>query len=155
MDTKDRHKTVTQEAVQAARMESDLRAIQHVLRKPVEAQMARGALTIPQTAVMQEAIAHQGINMKELSKRLSLAHSTVSGIVDRLEKRGMLERRRDGRDGRISSLFPTAVVTKFLREELPALKRGPLQAALQRATPAECNKIEQALRRLRELLEQC
>lgn len=135
-------------------MENDLRAIQRVLRKPLEAQVARGGLTVPQTAVMQEVVAHQGISLKELSKRISLAHSTVSGIVDRLEMRGMLERRSDGNDARISSLFPTAAVTKFLREELPTLARGPLQTALQHATASECDRIEQALRRLRELLEQ-
>jgi DNA-binding MarR family transcriptional regulator len=135
-------------------MESDLRAIQRILRKPLETQVARGGLTVPQTAVMQEVVTHQGISLKELSRRLSLAHSTVSGIVDRLEKRGMLERRSDSNDARISSLFPTAAVTKFLREDLPTLARGPLGAALQRATSVECDKIEQSLRRLRELLEQ-
>lgn len=154
MESRHRQKPVHRDATQAERMESDLRAIQRVLRKPLEAQVAHGGLTLPQTAVMQEVVAHQGISLKELSKRLSLAHSTVSGIVDRLEKRGMLERRSDGADGRISSIFPTAIVTKFLREELPRLARGPLRIALQRATASECDKIEQALRRLRELLEQ-
>lgn len=153
MDKKDRNQAATREESLIARMESDLRAIQRALRKPVEAQVARGALTLPQTAVMHEVIAHNGISLKDLSKQLSLAHSTVSGIVDRLEKRGLIERRPDQMDGRISSLFPTAVVSKFVREELPALSRGPLQAALQHAAPAECEQIERALRRLRELLE--
>ncbi len=135
-------------------MEGDLRAIQHALRKPVEAQVAQGGLTVPQTAVMQEVVAQHGISLKDLSKRLSLAHSTVSGIADRLEKRGLIERRPDQNDGRISSIYPTAPVTKFMREDLPALTRGPLQVALQHATPAECEQIEHALHRLRELLDQ-
>jgi DNA-binding MarR family transcriptional regulator len=154
MNRRDRQKAATREETQLAHIESDLRAIQRALRKPIEAQVARGALTLPQTAVMQEVIAHSGISLKELSKQLSLAHSTVSGIVDRLEKRGMIERRADTKDGRISSIFPTAVVSKFVREELPALSRGPLQVALQHASPAECDQIERALRRLRELMEQ-
>jgi DNA-binding MarR family transcriptional regulator len=153
MENKDRHKTGTRDATQAARVEDNLRAIRRALRKPIEAQVARGGLTIPQTAVMQEVVRQNGISVKELSKRVSLAHSTVSGIVDRLEKRGMIERRPDENDGRISSIYPTSVVTRFVRDELPQLTRGPLQAALQRATPAECNQIERALRRLRELLE--
>jgi DNA-binding MarR family transcriptional regulator len=154
MDRRDRNKAAAREEGQVARMESDLRAIQRALRKPVEAQVERGGLTLPQTAVMQTVIAHSGISLKQLSKQLSLAHSTVSGIVDRLEKRGMIERRPDEKDGRISSIFPTAAVSKFVREELPALTRGPLQIALQHAAPAESEQIERALRRLRELLEQ-
>jgi DNA-binding MarR family transcriptional regulator len=153
METKDRHKTAPRSATQAARIESDLRAIQRALRKPIEAQVARGALTVPQMAVMQVVVAHHGISLKELSKRMSLAHSTVSGIVDRLEKRGMIERRPDETDGRVSSIFPTAVVTKFVRDELPNLARGPLLSALEQATPSECDQIEKALRRLKELLE--
>ena len=82
---KDKHKAATRQNDQAARMASDLRAIQHALRKPLDAQVARGGLTPPQTAVMHEVVARHGISLKELSKRLSLAHSTVSGIVDRLE----------------------------------------------------------------------
>lgn len=154
MNSGDRHKAASREETQVARMDGDLRAIQHALRKPLEAQMARGALTLPQTAVIHEVVAKQGISLKELSKRLSLAHSTVSGIVDRLEDRGMIERRSGDKDGRVSAIFPTAVVTKFVNEELPELTRGPLHIALQRATPAECDQIEQALRRLKELLEQ-
>jgi len=32
-----------------------------------------------------------GLSLKLLSEKVSLAHSTVSGIVDRLEKRGMVK----------------------------------------------------------------
>ncbi len=154
MPRKDKHKAATRENDHAARIAADLRAIQHALRKPIEAQIERGGLTLPQTAVMHEVVALNGISLKELSKRLSLAHSTVSGIVDRLENRGMIERRPDEKDGRFSSIYPSAAVTKFVRDELPTLAHGPLQVALQHASSTECNQIEQALSRLRELLEQ-
>jgi DNA-binding MarR family transcriptional regulator len=139
---------------QAERVDRDLGAIRRALRKPVEAEIAQGALTVPQIAVMQEVVLHNGISLKDLSRRLSLAHSTVSGIVDRLEKRDMIERRTDQSDGRVSSIYPSAIVAKYVSEELPALTRGPLQQALQRATAAERDLIERALRRLRELLDE-
>jgi DNA-binding MarR family transcriptional regulator len=154
MPSKDRRKETTRENDHVARIAGDLRAIQHALRKPIDATIERGGLTLPQTAVMHEVVAFNGISLKELSRRLSLAHSTVSGIVDRLESRGMIERRPDEKDGRFSSIYPSAAVTKFVRDELPSLAHGPLQVALQDATPAERNQIEQALSRLRELLEQ-
>ncbi len=139
-------------AAQAERMERDLSAIRQALRKPLDAEVAKGKLTGPQTAVMQVVVSRPGISLKELSREVSLAHSTVSGIADRLEKLGMLERKTDREDGRVSRIFPTAIVTAFVRDRIPALAQGPLQSALKRARPAERAAIEKALRRLRELL---
>jgi|SRR5271165_40603 len=141
-------------AAQAARLDRELAAIRRVLRRPLEAEVARGELTVPQSAVMGVVVRHDGISLKDLSREVSLAHSTVSGIVDRLEKRGMLERRTDAADGRVSRIHPAAVVTEWVRKQLPALSRGPLEAALERAAPEERDRIEGAVRRLRELLEQ-
>src|SRR5260370_34550614 len=73
-------------AAQAQRMERDLSVIRRTLRKPLEAEVAKGELTVPQSAVMQVVVRQNGISLKDLSREVSLAHSTVSGIVDRLEK---------------------------------------------------------------------
>lgn len=137
----------------AEAMEKDLGAIRRALRKPLETEMARGELTVPQTAVMRVVVRQGGVSLKDLSGEVSLAHSTVSGIVDRLEKRGMVERRADPEDGRTSRIYPTAVVAEFVREQIPRLSRGPLEDALERATKAERAAIGEALRRLRELLK--
>lgn len=137
----------------AEAMEKDLGAIRRALRKPLETEMARGELTVPQTAVMRVVVRQGGVSLKDLSGEVSLAHSTVSGIVDRLEKRGMVERRADPEDGRTSRIYPTAVVAEFVREQIPRLSRGPLEDALERATKPERAAIGEALRRLRELLK--
>lgn len=146
--------TTSKIAEQARRMESDLRRIRRALGKPLEAEVARGELTMPQAAVMQTVVTHQGISLKELSREVSLAHSTVSGIADRLEKRGMIERRPDPVDGRVSRIYPTPVVMEFVRDRIPALTSGPLESALARANEEERTVIERAVSHLRELLEQ-
>ena len=138
---------------QAQRMERDLSAIRRALRKPLEAEIARGELTVPQAAVMQIVVRQQGISLKDLSREASLAHSTVSGIADRLEKRGMIERRPDPADGRFCRIYPTAVVMEFVRERMPTLASEPLIRALSGASAEERNRIEHAFRRLRELLD--
>jgi DNA-binding MarR family transcriptional regulator len=135
-------------------MDKDLGAIRRALRRPLEAEVARGELTVPQSAVMEVVVRHDGISLKELSGEVSLAHSTVSGIVDRLEKRGMIERRADAADGRVTRIHATAMVRKFVREKIPALSRGPLQAALERARADEREALAAAIARLRELLEE-
>jgi DNA-binding MarR family transcriptional regulator len=73
--------------------------------------------------------------------------------VDRLEKRGMVERRPDPEDGRTSRIFPTAMVNEFVRERMPRLAAGPLEAALARVDDGERAAIAHAVERLRELLE--
>jgi DNA-binding MarR family transcriptional regulator len=135
-------------------MDKDLGAIRRALRRPLEAEVARGELTVPQSAVMQAVVAHDGISLKDLSREVSLAHSTVSGIVDRLEKRGMIERRPDAADGRVTRIHPTAIVRKFVRKQIPALSRGPLQAALERARADEREGLVAAIARLRALLKE-
>ena len=139
--------------VHAERIERDLGVIRRALRKPLESAVAKGGLTVPQTAVMRAVVQCPGVLLRDLSRQVSLAHSTVSGIVDRLEKRGMIERRPDPADRRVSRIHPAAAVTEFVREQIPRLSRGPLESALARAKPGERAAIADAVRRLRELLE--
>lgn len=141
-------------AGQIEEIEGDLAAIRRGLRKQLDAEIARGGLTAPQISVMRAVVASGSISLKDLSHTVSLAHSTVSGIVDRLERRGMVERRPDSADRRVSRIYPTAIVTDWVHAKLPTLTKRPLQAALERATKAEREAIHGALRRLRELLEQ-
>jgi DNA-binding MarR family transcriptional regulator len=150
--SKTRNRQADNIAALAEQMERDLGSIRQTLRKPLEAEVAKGDLTVPQSAVMRAVVRSPGINLKDLSREVSLAHSTVSGIVDRLSTRGLIERRAESTDGRVSCIYPTAIVAEFVRERIPLLSRGPLQSALQRATQDERKAIGSALRRLRELL---
>ncbi len=133
-------------------MERDLSAIHHSMRKALKAEVAKGDLTGPQTAVMRIVISKPGVSLRELSREVTLAHSTVSGIVDRLVKRGMLDREIDQQDKRIVRLHPTSAVNTWIDQQLPQLKVGPLQAALQRADPGEREALALSIARLRALL---
>jgi DNA-binding MarR family transcriptional regulator len=136
----------------AERMERDLSAIRHALRKPLSAEVARGQLTIPQTAVMRIVVQKPGTNLRDISKEVSLAPSTVSGIVDRLVKRGMVYRMPGDMDKRTSCVRATQHVNAWIAEQLPVIKMGPLMAALQRANPEERETLAKAVTRLRKLL---
>src|SRR5215470_5098892 len=84
----------------ALELEQHLTAIRQEIRRPVEAEFAKGGLTGPQRSVMQALVQSGGGSLKELTARVGLAHSTVSGIVDRLKRRGLVERRPDLNDRR-------------------------------------------------------
>jgi DNA-binding MarR family transcriptional regulator len=137
----------------AEEIDLHLRTVRQVLRRPVEAEFARGGLTGPQRSVMHVVVQSDGVSLKDLSKQVGLAHSTVSGIVDRLEKQGLLERKPDAGDGRISRIAASKAVRDFLRDTLPNLTIHPLVEALRRAKPAERIQIVEGLRTLRRVVE--
>jgi DNA-binding MarR family transcriptional regulator len=138
-------------ALLAQEIDQHLRAIRQELRRPVEAEFAKGRLTGPQRSVMQVLVNSSGLSLKELSRQVGLAHSTVSGIVDRLEKQGLVERQTDGRDRRVTKIDASSRVRDFMRNTLPALEVHPIEEALSRAKPSERAAILEGLRILRRL----
>lgn len=137
---------------QAQHAERQLNIIQRRMRQTLQAEFARGQLTGPQRLVMETLIRAQGLSVKQLSEAVSLAHSTVSGIVDRLEKQGLLERQANPDDRRFTRLFPSKAVREFLAVQMPALAVHPLLEALRKASPAQRQAITLGLDTLTRLL---
>src|SRR5262249_43873534 len=137
----------------AEAIDRDLRAIRERIRRPLEAAVAKGNLTGPQQSVMHALVQSDGMSLKELSAHLGLAHSTVSGIVDRLQERGMVERRTSETDRRVTRIGVTREVRDFVRDTMPGLLLHPLEEALARATAAQRGAIVEGLKTLREMLE--
>ena len=143
----------TEPARQAEQIDRDLNAIRRATRRPLNAEELRGHLTAPQRTVMQAVVHNEGVTLKDLAKKVHLAHSTVSGIVDRLSDRGMVARRDDPKDARVVRIYPTDEVRNFVINVLPMITRGPLEDALRRATHDERSSITASIQRLRELLD--
>ena len=57
-------------------------------------------LTGPQLVILQEMTKHKEISIGELAKAISLGQATVTGILTRLENRGLVVRRRGNTDKR-------------------------------------------------------
>ncbi len=137
----------------AQRVHRDLQEVRRILRKPVETEAARLKLTPPQRSVMQALFYSEWLSLKDLSREVGLAHATVSGIVDRLQKRGLVVRQRDPKDGRVTRILVPESVRKRVREKLAVIAIHPLAKVLKRATPAERKAITEGLRTLRRIIE--
>ncbi len=137
----------------AQEIDQHLRVIQRTLRQPVEAEFSRSGLTGPQRRVLEAVVRSGGLSLKDASREVGLAHSTVSGIVDRLEKHGLMERHTDPKDQRVSRIVPSKIVREYVRDTLPALLAHPLTEALRRAKPSERRAILEGLRALRRALD--
>lgn len=142
-----------EELSQAAEIEATIFALYRLLRRPFDADAAGSGLTVPQITVLEELANEDGLSLKELSRRLSLSHSTVSGIIDRLEKRELVQRTTDAQDRRSSRILLSPSVRAYIREVVPSRRLGPLLGALQAANPEERHTILAGLRTLKALMD--
>jgi DNA-binding MarR family transcriptional regulator len=60
-----------------------------------------------------------GLSQTDLSRQLIMHRSNLTGLVDRLEKRGLVARQEVAADRRAYSVVLTAAGTRLLREILP------------------------------------
>jgi DNA-binding MarR family transcriptional regulator len=111
----------------------------------------RSGLTGPQVSLIRSLVVEGAATVTELARRLSLSHSTTSGIVDRLQARGLVKRETDPKDRRYTRVEVTSPVQGYTRE----ISEGPygrLTRVLAEATPAERKTVLDGLETLRTLL---
>src|SRR5436190_17319981 len=81
------------------------------------AAVAEVDLAPAQARALHELDLERPISMRELAERLKSDPSNVTGLIDRLEARGLVERRPDPKDRRIKGLALTPAGAR-LRERL-------------------------------------
>jgi DNA-binding MarR family transcriptional regulator len=121
-----------------------------LLRNPF-ADAEQSGITGPQITVMACLVTKGPMTLTELSRSLGMSHSTASGIVDRLQHRGLLRRAEDAVDRRRTSIAVTEGVNRYVRE-LEAGPAGRLAKGLAKATPAQREAIKKGLQLLCDLL---
>ena len=127
-----------------------LRVSQHMSRL-FRCHFGRLQLTFPQALVLNVLGEEGPMPISVLAERTGSANSTVSGIVDRLEKLGLARRDRSGKDRRI---IYVAVTDKYqaLREKAEANVAGYFASVLSTMPPQDRDMVAQALLRLDEAL---
>ena len=79
-------------------------AIDHGLQRRSKRMAATLGVTGPQRLVLRIVGRFPGISAGQLALILHLHPSTLTGVIRRLERRGLVTRRRDPRDGRRAAL---------------------------------------------------
>ncbi len=97
-----------------------------------------------QAKALHELNVEPPISMRELAQRLKSDPSNVTGLIDRLEARGLVERRPDPNDRRIKGLALTSAGARM---------RERLFARLYAAPPAVAELSECDQRSLRDVLQ--
>lgn len=139
-----------------------LRAINQRLRREAfaTAQALPTPLTPQQMLALRVLVRHgrehpeaPGMALGELAAGMGSGHSTVSGIVDRLERAGLVKRSVREDDRRYARIELAPEVLPFLKNELPARRAGPLFAAAEKAKEGEWADVVRGVQVLKRLLD--
>jgi MarR family 2-MHQ and catechol resistance regulon transcriptional repressor len=80
-------------------------------------------LTQPQFLVMTQIAEEEGIPLTRIGENMLVTGGNITGIIDRLEREGLVKRKRDGEDRRIIRAFFTPKGQKTYKQALPAYDR--------------------------------
>lgn len=103
-----------------------LRRVIHAVDRHSRGLLARYGLTGPQVVVLQ-AVGRGEVSAGSVARAVSLSQPTVTGILDRLEARGFVERRRGVDDRRQVLVRLTPKAHRALRAAPPPLQEAFVQ----------------------------
>jgi DNA-binding MarR family transcriptional regulator len=102
--------------------------IEHGLQSTSKRMESELGITGPQRLILKIVDSHPGITSRELSVLVRLHPSTLTGILRRLESKGLIRRTLDNEDHRWRHLHATAQARPFTRRS-----SGTVESAIQRA----------------------
>lgn len=129
-----------------------MKKIMSIFKQRMKCYFKEMNLTGPQ-GMLIGTLSHYGeMKVSDLSERLDLSNSTVSGIIDRLEIQGLVQRTRSKEDRRVVYVNATpACVKNFqdIHEKINTL----FEEAINKSTPEEMDIILKGLDTLEKVIE--
>jgi DNA-binding MarR family transcriptional regulator len=110
MTNKSREQTLSKEVL------ISLRRIMQAIDMHSKSLNKNYGITGPQLVILQELSEHEDISVGELAKIVSLGQATVTGVLNRLEKRGFIIRKRSEEDKRRVYIRATEACKELLDE---------------------------------------
>ena len=125
--------------------------VSKILKRSMRKSFENVGITIPQSFVIHTLMEFGEMKISDLSKRLSLSNSTISGIVDRLEKQQLVVRTRSEEDRRIVyvNIAPTF---KQIHKGFYKKAQESFGELLSPATTEELEKVIEGLNTLKQIL---
>jgi DNA-binding MarR family transcriptional regulator len=123
------------------------RLLKHCMRKSFE----DVGITLPQSIVIGALIKDGEMKISELSSKTNLSNSTISGIIDRLEKQQLVVRTRSDEDRRAVYVSVTPKVEE-IHKGIHKKVEANFEDLLSEGTPEEVEKIITGLSILKKIL---
>ena len=121
----------------------------HAVYKDFEARVRAAGLSSTEWRVLATLSDGDGLTIGELAGDVLAQQPTLTKLVDRMERAGLVERRGDESDGRRTRVFETAG-GRTLVAPLLAQAKAHERAALAAFAPHEAEALKRALRALCE-----
>lgn len=132
-------------------MEYLLRQVSLLVRQRGRQILSKFDITPPQFNALLELVNHGELTMGELCSRLYLASSTVTDLVDRMERNGLVTRVRDSGDRRVIRLRVLEAGHRLIEAVMDA-RKAYLSNVLQRVDHDEREGLLQALRHIHQVM---
>ena len=100
------------------------------------AEVGEGGPTPRQFAVLLTIFQNPGLSQTALSERTGIDRSTIADMLNRLHRRGLIERRRPANDGRVRLLRITEAGVAHLEAAVPGVDRAQ-ERILETLPPAD------------------
>jgi DNA-binding MarR family transcriptional regulator len=110
----------------------------------------RGSLSLVHLHVLTVLESDGPLSMSKLAGELDVSVASATGIVDRMEQRGLVERRHQPDDRRVILVYPTDAGDSVFRD-LAMERRKHLAGLLDRMTDAELESFLTGLRAMRRV----
>ncbi|MDK2805636.1 MAG: hypothetical protein PWQ94_800 [Thermoanaerobacterium sp.] len=129
-----------------------LKFIMNMIHKSMEDEFRELNITGPQGMIIGILMRHGKMKISELSEKMGLTSSTVSGIIDRLEKQGMVKRVRSSDDRRVVYVNIDEEFKKKSKEVFKKIE-DKFRDMMNKATEEEHDEIVKGLNTLKRLIE--
>jgi DNA-binding MarR family transcriptional regulator len=124
-----------------------LRRASLAMRKAVDEELHTHGLTGAQFEVLRQLWQHDRLELRSLQQRLGITSPTLTGIVDGLVGRSLVERRLSHEDARVKHLYLTARGQSMHEEICAAIERVNTRL-LAGFSPAEATLLKDWLERI-------
>jgi DNA-binding MarR family transcriptional regulator len=121
-----------------------LRQLMFTVKQNVHHHYKEMNVTGPQGMLMGTLAHHGEMKVSDLSEKLGLSNSTVSGIIDRLENQGLVVRTRSKEDRRVVYVNVTSEFKKGSQNRFNEIEKM-FESMMGKATSEELDQILQGL----------
>lgn len=144
-------KTVSKKTA-IAKIVQSFRRIFKAIHQYSEEVLKEFGVTGPQLWLLKTLREEGGTSVGDLSEKMYLHISTVSGIIDRLEAKGYVVRKREAPDRRVVTVHLTSAGKRIV-DRAPEPSQGKLLYSLQTLSEKEVLEMHDVLQKIVRLME--
>lgn len=129
-----------------------VKKIMMLIKRNLDQEFKTLGISESQGLIIRTLMEYGDMKVSDIAKRLDLSNSTVSGIVDRLVERGVVDRKRSEQDRRVVMISLAKTHRQPLKKHFQAVC-DRLNKVTDLVSDQELDDIVKALDQLKKLLE--